>query len=182
MVLAAGLEDWRTVGRATICTQSFVSEDVVAALHGSIYLERPDVGAVAVTSPQGVRLLARGGGILPPLFDEQVRHIGLPRWTTLDAEHLSREQIRKTFRQGANAALLREHLLCLGMTCERAVFNSELLEKCAQAYVMAEASGIPIGTIPTWVRLIANHRLLRDERNAAKSHLNGQLPESTPAY
>ena len=27
-------------------------------------------------APEGVRLLAGFGGLLPPLFDEQVRHIG----------------------------------------------------------------------------------------------------------
>jgi hypothetical protein len=68
------------------------------------------------------------------------------------------------------------------MTCERAVFNTELLEKCAQAYVIAKASGTRLRAIPGWVRMIANRRLLHDERNAAARYLNGQLPESTTAY
>ena len=182
MVLAAGLEDWRTVGRATICTQSFVSKDVVAALHGSIYLERPDAGAVVISSPKGVRLLAKSGGALPPLFDEQVRHIGRAMGTPLAERDASRKRIRKAFQRGANAALLGERLLCLGMTCERAVFNTELLEKCAQAYVIARASGIPAGAIPAWVSVIANRRLLKDERRAAAHYLNGQLPEGTITY
>ena len=181
MVLAIGRGDWRDVGHATINTQSFKSKEAVPTLHGSIYLERPDVGAIVVSSPKGARLLAGIGGILPPLFDEQVRHIGLSM-THLAEDPLTRERIHKAFRRGANAALLRERLLCLGMTCERAIFNTELFEKCAQAYVIAKASGSPSGVIPAWVRLIANRRLLKDECNAAARYLNGQLPENNTTY
>jgi ribulose-5-phosphate 4-epimerase/fuculose-1-phosphate aldolase len=182
MLLVAGLENWREVGPAMTRTESFESPEVVAALHGAIYLERQDVGAVVVSSPKGARFLAKTGGILPPLFDEQVRHIGLSPRSLLNEKTLSRDQIRKAFLRGANAALLGERLLCLGMTCERVVFNAELFEKCAQAYVIAQASGIPTGVIPAWVRLIANRRLLKDERNAAECYLKGQLPEGTTAY
>jgi ribulose-5-phosphate 4-epimerase/fuculose-1-phosphate aldolase len=182
MVLVSGLEEWRKVERATMRTLHFTSEETVAALHGSIYLERPDVGAIAVSSPKGVELLARGDGILPPLFDEQVRHIGLPTWRSLDEKRLSREQIREVFSRGANAALLSGRLLCIGMTCERVVFNTELLEKCAQAFVIAKASGTRPRVVPSWVRMIANRRLLNDERNAAARYLNGQLPEGTTSY
>jgi ribulose-5-phosphate 4-epimerase/fuculose-1-phosphate aldolase len=182
MVLVSGLDDWREVERVAMRTQCFTSEEPVAALHGSIYLERHDAGAIAVSSPKGVEFLARSGGNLPPLFDEQVRHIGLPSWRSLDEKHLSRERIRETFSRGANAALLSERLLCIGMTCERVVFNSELLEKCAQAYVIAKASGTRPRVVPFWVRMIANRRLLNDERNAAKCFLNGQFPEGTASY
>jgi ribulose-5-phosphate 4-epimerase/fuculose-1-phosphate aldolase len=182
IVLVSSLEKWREVGRAAMRTQFLTSEETVAALHGAIYLERPDVGAVAVSSPKGVELLSKSGGILPPLFDEQVRHIGLPSWKSLNEKNLSRKRIREAFRRGANAALLSERLLCIGMTCERVVFNTELLEKCAQAYVIAKASGTRPRVIPIWVRMIANRRLLNDERNAATCFLNGKLPEGTASY
>jgi hypothetical protein len=68
------------------------------------------------------------------------------------------------------------------MTCERVVFNTELYEKCAQAYVIAKASGHRIGFIPIWVRLIANRRLLKDEQRAAASYRNGFIPEGINAY
>ena len=182
MVFVTGLHNWRDVRIGTIGTQSFKSEEAVAALHGYIYLERQDVGAIAISSPIGTRLLAQSGGILPTLFDEQVRHIGLSSIVPLDERHLSRERIRKAFSRGTNATLLGERLLCLGMTWERVVLNTELFEKCAQAYVIAKASSIRTGVIPSWVRIIANHRLKRDERRAAASYLNGRLPEATSAY
>jgi ribulose-5-phosphate 4-epimerase/fuculose-1-phosphate aldolase len=182
MILATGLEDWRDVGPATMRAQPFTASEAIAAIHGSIYIERPDVGAIAISSPKGVRLLARHGGTLPPLFDEQVRHIGLPAWISLDEKALSTARISKTFRRGANAALLSDQLLCLGMTCERVVFNTELTEKCTQAYLVAKASGARPRVVPTWVRIIANRRLLNDERRAAAHYLNGQIPESATSY
>jgi ribulose-5-phosphate 4-epimerase/fuculose-1-phosphate aldolase len=182
MLLAARLENWRDAGPEAVRVQPFAANETVAALHGSIYLMRPDVGAIAISSPKGVRLLAKYGGTLPPLFDEQVRHIGLPDWASLDEKSLSKARISETFRQGANAALLSDQLLCLGMTCERVVFNTELLEKCAQAYVIARASGARPRVVPAWVRLIANRRLLKDERKAAAHYLNGEIPESATSY
>jgi hypothetical protein len=102
--------------------------------------------------------------------------------TALAEGDLSRERIRKAFQRGVNAALFSERLLCLGMTCERVVFNTELFEKCAQAYVIAKASGMPAAIIPPWVRLIANRRLLKDERHAAERFRSGQLPENATSY
>jgi ribulose-5-phosphate 4-epimerase/fuculose-1-phosphate aldolase len=182
MLLTTGRENWRKAGRVTICVKSFISQQDITGLHESIYLERPDVGAIATSSPKGVRLLAKSGSILPPLFDEQVRHIGLPIATPLDEALLSGDLIHRAFAQGANGAVISERLLCLGMTCERAIFNTELFEKCARAYVIAKASGIRARTIPAWVRVIANNRLMKDERSAGKRYLNGQLPESKTAY
>ena len=73
--------------------------------------------------------------------------------------------------------LLGEQLLCLGMTCERVLCNTELQEKCAQAYVIANASGNRIPGDTGVVRLIANRRLLRDEYRAVASYRNGVTPE-----
>jgi len=182
MIFAGAVENWRDHGTVSLATKPFISEEAVAAVHGMVYLERPDVGAVAISSPGGVRLLAESGDILPSLFDEQVRQIGLSSRTRLDENRLSRKQIHKAFHRGGNAALLGERLLCLGMTCERAVFNTELFEKCAQAYVIARASGARPAVIPAWVRLIAHHRLSRDELRAAASYRQGRLPEGTSAY
>ena len=181
MMLATGLKEWRDVGHAAIRTQSFTSAESIAALHGSIYLERPDAGAIVISRSGGARLLAKGGGYLPPCFDEQVRHLGR-MGAAIGEEYPSRVRIRKAFGTGANAVLLSERLLCIGMTCERVVFNTELFEKCARAYVIASASGIRVGVIPGWVRLIAIRRLLKDERKAAASYLNGQFPESIVGY
>jgi hypothetical protein len=68
------------------------------------------------------------------------------------------------------------------MTCDRVLFNTELYEKCAQAYVIAKASDRRISLIPPWVRLIANRRLLKDEESASASYRDGRIPEGINAY
>ena len=182
MILTSGHEDWRRIGIADLHTAGLIVNEGISGLHASIYRERADVGAVAISSPKGVHLLAHYGGLLPPLFDEQVRHIGPSTGPLKSEEKAPTNQVRKIFRRGANAALLGQRLLCLGMTCERVLLNTELFEKCAQAYVIAKASGDRIGFIPVWVRLIAIRRLLRDERRASTSYRNGHIPEGINAY
>jgi ribulose-5-phosphate 4-epimerase/fuculose-1-phosphate aldolase len=182
MVLASGLDDWSRIEVADLRTASLFPKEGLCRFHASIYRERADAGAVAISSPKGARLLARFGGLLPPLFDEQVRHIGSSAGPLLDEDSVHGNMVRKTFKRGANAALLGERLLCLGMTCDRVLFNTELYEKCAQAYVIAKASGNQIGFIPVWVRLIANHRLQRDERRAAECYHSGCIPDSINTY
>ncbi len=191
MIIASGCKDWREIGVADLQTAPFSIGEGGSGLHATIlhaaishaaiYRERGDVGAVAISSPKGVRLLAHCGGWFPTLFDEQARHIGAPA-EPLDAATVPTDVVRKTFRRGTNAVLLGEQLLCLGMTCERVLCNVELYEKCAQAYVIAKASGNRIRVIPGWVRLIANRRLLRDERRAAASYRNGVIPEGIGEY
>jgi len=187
MIFASGCKDWRQMGVADLHTAPFSiaegwSGPHAAILHAAIYRERADVGAVAISSPKGVRLLAHCGGCFQTLFDEQARHIGAPAKPLADAATASAEAVRKALRRGTNAVLLGERLLCLGMTCERLVCNTELYEKCAQAYVIAYSSGKRIRAIPGWVRLIANRRLLRDEYAAAASYRNGVTPEGIGGY
>jgi ribulose-5-phosphate 4-epimerase/fuculose-1-phosphate aldolase len=182
IILTFGHEDWRRIASADLHTASFSLKEGLSGLHASIYQARSDVGAVAISSPKGVRLLAHHGGQLPPIFDEQVRHVGLSAGLLENEENIPLETVKKTFKHGANAALLGEQLLCLGMTCDRVLFNTELYEKCARAYVIARASGNPIGFIPMWVQWIANRRLLKDERRAAASYRDGCVPEGLTAY
>ena len=182
MLLASGLEDWKQIEFADIHATSLFSGGNPAGLHAAIYQDRADAGAVAISSPEGARLLAKHGGLLPPLFDEQVRHIGASAGPLPNAKWVNKDILTKTFRQGANAALAGEQLICLGMTCDRVIFNTELYDKCARAYVIARESGGRIEQIPLWVGLIANHRLLRNERDAAASYRNGRMPEGISAY
>jgi len=197
MIFASGCEDWqekdwrgkdwRQLAAADLQAVSFSVREGssglhAAILHVAIYRERADVGAVAISSPKGVRLLAHCGGRFPTLFDEQARHIGAPAKPLADTTIAGADVVRKTFSRGKNAVLLGERLLCLGMTCERVLCNTELYEKCAQAYVIAHASGNRIRVIPGWVRLIANRRLLRDEYRAAASYRNGVTPEGIGGY
>jgi ribulose-5-phosphate 4-epimerase/fuculose-1-phosphate aldolase len=182
MVIVSGLEDWRQIENKHLRRTHLAEKYYPAALHSAIYQNRGDVGAIAITSAHGARLVAELGGVLPTLFDEQARHIGNPVKPIAIRTRASGEQLRKTFRRGDNAAWLGSQLLCLGMTCERVLFNAELVEKCARAYAVAHATGRPINHIPWWVRTIAKRRLMKDENKAAKSYRRGVTPENVGGY
>ena len=182
MLIIAGHSDWRNIELADLQTASLLEDEGIVGLHASIYRLRADTGAIAISSPTGALLLAGFGGLMPPIFDEQVRHIGCAAGAFSNKVATYSELIRKVLEKGVNAALLGEQLLCLGITCERVLFNTELYEKCARAYLLSKASGHRIGRIPLWVRLIANRRLLKDERHAAESYRNGRIPDNITAY
>jgi ribulose-5-phosphate 4-epimerase/fuculose-1-phosphate aldolase len=181
MMLISGSKDWHQVETADVRVVPYSAKDDLSMLHAWIYEERGDVGAIAISSPKWARLLAHSGGVLPPIFDEQVRHIGSSGLLKGD-ELTRRECVREMFRRGGNTALFGERLLCLGMTRDRALFNTELYEKCAQAYVIAKAGEGRISRIPFWVRMIANRRLLKDEATAAASYRDGRVPQEVTTY
>ena len=180
MILIAGQENWRRIDIADLRPVSFSAKEISSTLHAWIYRERADVGAVVLASPAGASLLANYDGLLPPIFDEQVRHIGRPGRPLRDGAN--RLQLREALSGGRNVVLLGERLLCLGTTCDRVLFNTELYEKCARAYVIAKASGAKVTIIPSWVQMIAIRRLVKDERRAALSYGEGRVPEDRHSY
>ncbi len=160
------------------------------ALHAMVYTHRPDVGAIVLNQPPWGGALAMLEDPMPGIFDEQARQMG-PQVERLLADparsiggHTTGLTMtsEKLLRKGANVFLYEGHALCLGMTRERAIFNSELLEKCAKAYVLALATGQRIRRIPWFVRFIANRRLLKDERRSAESYARGEIPTGFTAY
>ena len=140
--------------------------------HRAFYQDRPDVGAILVASPPWAGALDLVPREMPGLFDEQVRHLGrkVARFSPA------------ALKGGDNAFLLGDSVLCLGMTLDRLVFNAELLEKCAKAFILAHSTGVRLTTVPWWVRLIAGRRLLRDERFAAECYAEGKVPVFKSAY
>ena len=147
--------------------------------HLAAYEARADVGVVLLNcQPWTVALHELGG--MPGVFDEQIRHLG--RAVARLDEQLAAPAGRALMGSGANAFVMKGQALCLGMTLERAVFNAELLEKCAKAYVLASCTGMPVGKIPWLVRWIANGRLVKDERHAAEQYANGLTPAFSSAY
>ena len=152
------------------------AEDVpFLPVHAAIYRHRPDVGAILTSSLPWCFWLALGG-IMPAVFDEQVRYLGpqVERLPLVGTE-LTPGAIA-ILKRGANAFLLDQETICLGLTTERAVLNVELLEKCAQAYILASLTLHPIGTIPFYVRFVAARRLRRDEKHAAEAYARGEAP------
>lgn len=151
-------------------------------LHRHVYQERADVGAVFVSHAKWTTWLGNLDRPMPGVFDEQVRHLGesvqelkwsMNGWTVSD---------RMKLKRGDNAYRFRGESIVLGFNLDRLVFNAELFEKCAKAYILAHATGKRIGRIPWLVRYIARRRLLKDERRAAEAFGRGEIPGGLTAY
>lgn len=140
--------------------------------HLDFYRDRPDVGAVLVFHPPWAGALGLVETEMPGLFDEQVRHLGRK------VAGFSPEALKS----GDNAFLLGDSVVCFGMTLDRLIFNAELLEKCAKAFLLAHSTGAKLTLVPWWVRMIAGRRLLRDEMFAAACHADGIKPVFKSAY
>ena len=141
-------------------------------LHHRIYISRPDVGAIAAGSFKWTGALARLKLSLPAVFDEQVRHLGIEvrrlmtRSGSLEAT--------PALANGANAYALDDLSLCFGMGLERLLLNIEILEKCAESFVLSYCASRQVKHIPWLVRFIANGRLKKDQKEAARRHLLGE--------
>lgn len=151
----------------------------IRGLHARLYRSRTDVGAILISSTPWSSALARENLIIPVLFDEQARHLGE---VTAPVKANDHEGLESALAHGANVAIYGDQRLCLGVTPERIVFNAELFEKCAQAFVIARSSGRRIRRIPWWVRSIAVGRLKKDQERAAESLAAGRIPEGMNAY
>jgi len=151
--------------------------------HALIYQLRPDVGAILIGGGSYGALLHETGGVLPMLFDEQARHLGrMANPVSETAGSKFERQLARALSGGANAVMAGSVPIRLGTTCQRMVFNAELFEKCAKAFVLAWATGNPVTRIPWWVTQIARARLKEDERAAAAHFAAGKLPLESAGY
>jgi len=146
--------------------------DVPADLHHRIYAARPDVGAIAAGNLTWTSALARLDISLPAVFDEQVRHLGVEARRV--AYRSTDDKPVAALSNGANAYCLDDVALCLGMGLERLLLNIEILEKCAECFVLAQSATGKVKRIPWLIKFIANGRLRKDQKDAAARHLRGE--------
>ena len=151
----------------------------IPGLHARLYRNRTDAGAVLISGTPWSAALASAGETIPVLFDEQARHLGE---VTAPVPEGDLQALETALQGGANIAIVGERRLCLGATPERVVFNAELFEKCAQAFLIALSSGRRIRRSPWLVRVIAGGRLKKDQARAAESLDAGRIPEGMNAY
>ena len=144
---------------------------VESAMHGAIYVVRPDVNVVVHTHQVYASALALIHAPIPALFDEQARFLGrtveiipyAPSGTSF-----LKNTIVKHVRNHNNAFIMANHgALCFGHDAERAMHNVEILEKCSLAYLLALCSDRPVSRIPLAVREIALSKLRADQRKVA---------------
>lgn len=158
-------------------------------LHAAIYRARPDVGAILFSRQDWGSSLNQGTEPMPGIFDEQVRQLGrsvaplkgVPQQISTFRGNLGAATLSQ-LRAGEQIFLVSGGLLILGHTVERVVFNAELVEKCAKAYLIARATGLAVKKVPLYVRIIANMRLHKDQKRSAASYAAGEIPAGFKAY
>jgi ribulose-5-phosphate 4-epimerase/fuculose-1-phosphate aldolase len=141
-------------------------------LHHRIYLSRPDVGAIVAANLTWSSKLSRLDLSLPAVFHEQVRHLGVEvrRVAMCSSDHGPFVALSN----GANAYWLDDVSLCFGTGLERLLLNIEILEECAQAYVLAaHTESARLRHVPWLFRFMANRRLIKERKEAARRHLSG---------
>lgn len=162
------------------------------SIDASIYQIRASVGAILFSRQEWATLLNQFTDqkkSIPPVFDEQSRQLGnaitqlkntpddLPNFTG----RFSKAAI-KQLQNSEQVFLCFGGVLILGHTVERVVFNAELLEKTAKAYLIARATGQKVETLPLSLRFFANRRLKQDHQMAKTAFSEGRIPSGFKAY
>lgn len=141
---------------------------VESAMHGAIYQARADVNAVVHTHQVYASALTLIKAPIPALFDEQARFLGrsvdiIPYAPS--GTGFLKNTVAKHVKNHNNAFMMQNHgALVFGHDIERAIHNVEILEKCAQAYLLALCTERKISKIPLAVREIAFAKLRGDQK------------------
>jgi L-ribulose-5-phosphate 4-epimerase len=151
---------------------------IESGMHAAIYQARPDVNAIIHTHQVTASAVALMGRPIPSLFDEQVRYLGrsveIVPYGASGTGWLKSNLVRK-LKNHCNAYILQNHgALALGPNPERAMFNVELLEKCAGAFLLAYYSGERLTHIPLPVREVIFAKLRIDQRSGEKATERGE--------
>jgi ribulose-5-phosphate 4-epimerase/fuculose-1-phosphate aldolase len=151
----------------------------IDSVHATVYRNRPDAGAVLIGTTKWSIAIAALGETPPLLFDEPARHIGAVPPLVSPGDH---DALLAAIQTGTNAIFYGPQCIRIGMTRDRIVFNAELFEKCAMAFVLAKSSGTPLQQVPGWVVWIAGRRLKKDQRRAAAAYAHGEIPVGMNSY
>jgi L-fuculose-phosphate aldolase len=149
---------------------------VESALHAGVYKARKDVNAIVHTHQVHASALAIIGAPLPALFDEQARFLGrsveIVPYGPSGTSFLTKRVV-KAVKSNNNAYIMKNHgVLCFGHYLERAAHNVEIVEKCAQAYLMALSTGCKVNKIPLAIREIAFSKLRSDQKKSERGEIS----------
>jgi L-ribulose-5-phosphate 4-epimerase len=129
-----------------------LAPSIETAMHVGIYRNRKDVGAVVHTHQAHASIFALINHPIPALFDEVALSIGetvdvVPYALSGTPELV--ENVTRTVANGCDCFVMQNHgALNLGKNLDKAWKNAELLEKSAQVYSQALATGKPVTTLP----------------------------------
>jgi L-ribulose-5-phosphate 4-epimerase len=129
-----------------------LAPSIETAMHAGVYRTREDVGAVVHTHQACASVFALINQPIPALFDEVALSIGetvdvVPYALSGTPELV--ENVTRTVANGCDCFVMQNHgALNLGKNLDKAWKNAELLEKSAQVYSQALATGKPVTTLP----------------------------------
>jgi L-ribulose-5-phosphate 4-epimerase len=144
---------------------------IESGMHAAIYETRRDVNAVIHTHQIYASTFGLINQSIPALFDEQARFLGrsveIVSYAPSGTGFLKKNIVAK-LRNQCNAYILQNHgALCLAENSERAIFNVELLEKCALTYLLALCTEKEVTKIPLLIREVAVSKLRKDQQKFA---------------
>jgi len=140
---------------------------IESSLHAAIYESREDVNVVIHTHQVYASAFALMNEPIPALYDEQVRFLGrsveVVPYAPSGTPFLKKQIVAK-LRNHCNAYIMQNHgAISLGGTEERAIFNVELLEKCAITYLLVLCTEKKPTRIPLAIREIVFSKLRKDQ-------------------
>ena len=145
-------------------------------LHTEIYRSRPDAGAIIHTHSVFASVAALSGMEIPPIIDEAIILLGGPIEVSEYAFPSSQELADNVLAAlgQRNAALIRNHgAVCVGVDLKEALNVGVLLERLAQIYYYAAATG-EVNTIPSDV-VEAEIAIFNMRRQAYLNSLDSKL-------
>jgi L-ribulose-5-phosphate 4-epimerase len=142
---------------------------IEAGMHLEIYRRRPDARAVAHTHQRFASIFALINRPIPALFDEVSLFIGNEVVVVPYGFSGSRQLIDNLaprLANGANCYILQNHgAVSLGTSMEKVARNAALLEKAAEIYYRALATGLPVTELPEDTRTLLAALLAEEQRN-----------------
>ena len=145
---------------------------IEAGMHLRVYRQRPDVRAVVHTHQRFASIFALINRPLPALFDEVSLFIGnrvevVPYGFSGSRQLI--DNLTPLLDNRANCYILQNHgALSLGTDMEKAVRNATLLEKAAEIYYRALATGLTVNELPADTQTLLA-ALLSEEQQKATS-------------
>ena len=123
-----------------------------SGMHGMIYQNRLDAGAVVHTHPTYGSIFALTNTAIPALFDEVSLSLGPVVEVVPYAFSGSPElagNVASKLSNLANAYIIQNHgIVTLGKNLHEAMLHTELVEKVARIYALALSTGKSINTLP----------------------------------
>jgi L-ribulose-5-phosphate 4-epimerase len=144
-------------------------------MHAAIYEQRADTNVVIHTHQIYASAFALINQPIPALYDEQVRFLGrsveIVSYAPSGTGFLKKNLVSR-LKNNCNAYILQNHgAVCLGGDADRAIFNVELLEKCALTYLLALTTEQKVTRIPLPIREIAFSKLRKDQKRLGAENI-----------